>query len=264
MKKLTLIILIALTLSCIGLHARGIKTASAADIVATKHNLSTSGPGPVKATLETQICIFCHTPHGGMYSVGGLSTPLWNHTLTTASYTVPSNTSAEWATMLSTPQNPPDGDSRLCLSCHDGTVAIGSVVNYGGTPGTISMSGTAAGGKMPAGTSNLGTDLSGHHPVSIEVNDQLRTDKVDQCNNFIVSWQICYPRTSVAGQTVRLRPTSNQYGSGSHTNLGVQCSSCHDPHNDTPVGNKFLRAGTPANQTPLCTVCHVDCFLGCP
>ena len=35
-----------------------------ADIATTKHNLSVSGPGDVKASVETQICIFCHTPHG--------------------------------------------------------------------------------------------------------------------------------------------------------------------------------------------------------
>ena len=264
MKISVLLLIIVMVFSCILLQLQHMVVADAADIVSTKHNLSTSGPGPVKATLETQICIFCHTPHGGIYSVDGVSTPLWNHTLSTAAYTVPSNAMLAWLTMLSTPQNPPDGDSRLCLSCHDGTVAIGSVVNYGGTPGTITMSGTGAGGKMPAGPTNFGTDLSGHHPVSIEMNDGLKADKITQCNDFLVSWQLCYPRTIVVGQTVRLRPTNNLYGPGPHTNIGVQCSSCHDPHNDTPLGNKFLRAGTPAVQTPLCTVCHVDCSLSCP
>ena len=46
----------------------------------TKHNLSVSGPGPAQATSETEICIFCHTPHNA--SPG---TPLWNHELSTVS-----------------------------------------------------------------------------------------------------------------------------------------------------------------------------------
>ena len=34
-------------------------------VMSTKHNLSISGPGPVKAQSETQVCIFCHVPHRG-------------------------------------------------------------------------------------------------------------------------------------------------------------------------------------------------------
>ncbi|VAW45953.1 Cytochrome c family protein, partial [hydrothermal vent metagenome] len=34
------------------------------DIVNTKHNLSASGPGTLKATTESRVCVFCHTPHG--------------------------------------------------------------------------------------------------------------------------------------------------------------------------------------------------------
>ena len=33
------------------------------DISNTKHNLSTSSPGSVSAVSESQICVFCHTPH---------------------------------------------------------------------------------------------------------------------------------------------------------------------------------------------------------
>lgn len=34
-----------------------------ADVAKTKHNLSISGPGGIKATTETEICVFCHVPH---------------------------------------------------------------------------------------------------------------------------------------------------------------------------------------------------------
>jgi len=37
-------------------------------IAKTKHNLSVTGPGAIKATTETQICVFCHTPHGAFYA----------------------------------------------------------------------------------------------------------------------------------------------------------------------------------------------------
>ena len=227
-----------------------------ATIAGTKHNLSTSGPGPVKATSESQICVFCHTPHN---AISG-ATPIWNHTLSSASYIVPSSSLPGWTTMLSAPQNPPDGDSRLCLSCHDGTVAIGSVVNLGGMATTIAMQGAGhlTGGGALASTSPafLGTDLSGHHPVSIEVDNDLLSGKDDQCNNGEISWRVCYPQPPIL-----LKPTNNRYGGAPHTGKGVQCSSCHDAHSNS---QDFLRAGTPSDTTPLCTKCHFSCWDVCP
>jgi predicted CXXCH cytochrome family protein len=223
-----------------------------ASILTTKHNLSSSGPGPVKAITEDQICIFCHTPHRAI-----TDTPLWNHTMSSASYQLYTS-----PTLLSptSPAIQPDGDSRLCLSCHDGTVAIGSVVNIGGSPTTISMQGTGPGGVMPSGGGYIGTDLSGHHPVSIEVNANLITDKNTQCNDGIISWKVCFPSSPV-----KLRPTNNQYGSSTPPRQGVQCTSCHDPHNDpNPPNTVFLRIGDRNNNTELCTKCHIDCALTCP
>jgi predicted CXXCH cytochrome family protein len=219
-----------------------------ASITTTKHNLSSSGPGPVKAQTETRICVFCHTPHHAITGV----TPLWNHTLSSATYTVPSNSTPGWTTLLSTPQNPPDGDSRLCLSCHDGTVAIGSVVNLGGQLTTITMQGVTGGGALPPTSSAyMGTDLSGHHPVSIEVDDALLADKDNQCAT--VSFKLCYPQAPVV-----LRPTNNQYGGPPHTGLGVQCSSCHDAHSSNDY---FLRL---SDFSTLCTSCHFFCGDTCP
>lgn len=225
-----------------------------ASILTTKHNLSVTGPGPVRAISETQICVFCHTPHKAVTDV-----PLWNHSLSSASYQLYTS-----PTLLSptSPQIQPDGDSRLCLSCHDGTVAIGSVVNLGGSPTTISMQGTGPGGVMPAGGGYVGTDLSGHHPVSIEVNNSLLNDKITQCNEGVVSWKVCLPPS---GQPVRLRPTNNSYGSSQPPRQGVQCTSCHDPHSDpNPPNTVFLRIGDRSNFDLLCTKCHVDCFSTCP
>ena len=56
-----------------------------ADIARTKHNLSVSGPGQTRATGETEVCVFCHTPHGASASPGA---PLWNRQMQGQSYTV--------------------------------------------------------------------------------------------------------------------------------------------------------------------------------
>jgi len=122
----------------------------AASIVNSAHNLSASGPSTIRAATEGQICIFCHTPHGA-----SAAAPLWNRFSSGAFYTPYSSTTAS-ATI-----GQPTGDSRLCLSCHDGTVALGMVRSE---PSTIPFAGGVV--NMPLDRSNLGSDLSDDHPIS--------------------------------------------------------------------------------------------------
>ena len=55
-----------------------------ADVQSSKHNLSVSGPGTVRATSESQVCVFCHTPHAATIAPDA---PLWNRTLSAQTYT---------------------------------------------------------------------------------------------------------------------------------------------------------------------------------
>ena len=124
----------------------GTSGSALASVIDSKHNLSASGPGPVKATSEKKVCVFCHTPHGGNQSAGA---PLWNHALSDATYTPYFSLSME-ANPL---PGPPGASSKVCLSCHDGTLAVGTVgVLNGNTNVTIAMAGTATGGVMPEGS----------------------------------------------------------------------------------------------------------------
>jgi len=70
------VLLLLVVLVCCG-------QAGAKSIVDSLHNLSVSGPGPVKATGESEICIFCHTPHGARSDVSYL----WNRRDTATVYT---------------------------------------------------------------------------------------------------------------------------------------------------------------------------------
>ena len=234
-------------------HAQDV---SAASIIDTKHNLSASGVGTVKALSETQVCVFCHTPHKALSSA-----PLWNRSMSSATYQLFTS-----LTLLSptSPTIQPDGDSRLCLSCHDGTIAVGSVVNIGGAASTISMSGVTGGGELPSSSpAYMGNDLSGHHPVSIELNSALIVDKNTQCIDGVVSWKVGIP---TGGSLVKLQTTDNTYPYGGIPPVqGVQCTSCHDPHKDPdPPNTAFLRVGDRINTNQLCTACHTDCYMSCP
>ena len=182
------------------------------DVVNTPHNLATSGPGAVRATTEDEVCIFCHTPHAA-----STAAPLWNRRDSGGTYlTYESST-------LKVAPGQPSGASRLCLSCHDGTIALGEVRSRT-TPITM-----VTGPYLPPGRSRLGLDLSDDHPVSLNYADALAVS---------------------AGA---LRPAPEADGNSLLDKLGeVQCTSCHDAH-DNRLG-QFLRI-TPVNGA-LCVACH--------
>ena len=181
-------------------------------IVNTKHNLSVSGPGTIKATTETEICKFCHTPHNATTAV-----PLWNRSAPSTVYTLYTSST------LNATIGQPDGTSLLCLSCHDGTIALGSIVN----PNTTISFGSVT--TMPAGKTNLTYNLADDHPISFVYSDVL---------------------AGIAGQlkTVSSIVAPVRLDKGGK----VQCTSCHDAHDNTY--SKFL---VTSNQgSALCFSCH--------
>ncbi|MDI3280854.1 MAG: cytochrome c3 family protein [Bacillota bacterium] len=203
--------------------------ALAATIVNSKHDLSsTSTNGGIKSTNETQICIFCHTPH---QPSGATTKPLWNHTTTTSTFTMYSNTTIQGAV---DPQ--PSGGSELCLSCHDGSVAINSILNAStvGTPTLTDPRPTShltADNKLINSSALLDNNLSNDHPVSIT-----------------------YDSTNDKGLRA---PTGNNVVNGSITlplfSNKVQCGSCHNVHD--PSNTPFLRASN--DGSALCLTCHL-------
>src|SRR3989338_6407471 len=121
-------------------------------IVDTRHNLSISGPGPVKSDTEGELCIFCHTPHHARTDVS----LLWNRANSTAVYAT-----YDSSTMRAT-VGQPTGASALCLSCHDGTIALGAVLSRTeeiSFPPEMTF-------LTPDRPSYIGTDLTDDHPVS--------------------------------------------------------------------------------------------------
>ncbi|MBF0609745.1 MAG: hypothetical protein HQL55_01310 [Magnetococcales bacterium] len=219
-------------------------SARQSDVRATKHNLSVNNyaGGPtrtVKATTETQICVFCHTPHGSTLQ-SGLKSPLWNRQLSNQTYTGYSSSSIQ--ADVNQLAAGPGGTSKLCLSCHDGTIAIGSVNVLGGIQSaSINMSGTGTGGVMPSGsgantgfTRNLGVDLSNDHPISFDY-----TTTVASADGELRSPPFSSSGTLIMGN----RDISNKPKLPLDSDK-LQCSTCHDPHiKDTSetVSIKFLR-----------------------
>lgn len=190
-----------------------VRQSSAQSISDTRHNLSSSGPGTIKASTESRICIFCHAPH----RTSG-QPPLWNREDSRAAYLVYDSPTLQAGT------GQPTGTSRLCLSCHDGTIALGAVFSE---PEEIQFQGGTV--FLPPGHTLLETDLSDDHPVSFVYDDVLA----------LADGELKMPSAL---------PTSLPLD-----HLGrMQCSSCHDAHNDD-YGD-FLRQSPLFSQ--LCLGCH--------
>jgi len=183
----------------------------------TAHNLSAGGLGrrqarggsvaTVPLSGDSDLCAFCHTPHSAAGVRG-----LWNRELEPVTYKLYESSTTE------AHMQQPTGSSRLCLSCHDGVMALGATKRQG-DPSL---------GKL-TGASVLGTDLSDDHPISFVYDQLLATRRRDLANPAMLTGAVKLDE--------------------SHQ---VQCTSCHNAHGDRY--QKFLVADP--SYSGLCVVCH--------
>jgi predicted CXXCH cytochrome family protein len=180
------------------------------------HDMSPGGSSPVRGGIGS-ACLYCHAPHGGATSGG----PLWNQTLSLQTYSAyTSSTYHQQGTqpLVGSP-------SKLCLSCHDGSVAPGQTVSFG----QLTMSGS-----MKA-ASKFGSDLKGSHPFS------LRTPLVDSPEM----------KAALAAFPPQTGDPAVQLVNGS-----VECTTCHQPHFQSidKVVQQFLVRESSSGT--LCLACH--------
>ena len=125
------------------------------DIANTKHNLAANDD--IQATGTTEVCVFCHTPHGANNQEQG-DAPLWNRALPPGDqFTV--YDSPNFDALGQTPGTP-KGVSLACLSCHDGVIALDALINAPGSGGFQSANrGILTGDQPGADVSNI--DFSG-------------------------------------------------------------------------------------------------------
>ncbi len=216
MKK-TLIILLALVMAFITGPAFAAVSGSAHDF---SDGIEGNGGSDESAWNSSgEICITCHTPHNAEEGMP----VLWNRaqhdnsTYQTVLTTAYGNT---WGT--------PNAASLMCLSCHDGTIALDS---YGGTTGSVNIQ-AEYDANVRVGD---GTTLEGNHPISIDYDDTIQRGTHDE---FVAVGSL--------NSAIKLfgDPGSEQ----------IECSSCHDVH-DVAVQDDLLRMSNTASA--LCLACHI-------
>ncbi len=237
---------------------------AAEDVRSSKHNLATN-PN-ILATGTTEVCIYCHTPHGGRSDVAGGAAPIWNRSLSTATYTV--YTSPNFDAAGTTPGTP-KGVSVACLSCHDGTVAFDALINKPGSGGYIGANITNGnvragltfagafvdadgsfkeGERPPTGTGaepfpNLGTNLSNDHPISMEIpaTDPQFAQILANIDGAALTAGHISPlyRTAASTLPTDKRDRIRAYPTAGDGKAYIECASCHNPHEATST--RFLR-----------------------
>ena len=276
--------LLTLSALAMGLIAATQEAAAAGNISNTKHNLSavrsgtswgstqfSSGTGDIYAqTGSDQICVFCHTPHGGSAINDA---PLWNREMKSSgqysAYTMVGANSTGTAAV--------GGMALACLSCHDGTQAMDAMLNGPGF-GNDATGGTRS--FLPDGTTNytwsntegptmsgngaplIGTDLKNDHPIGMKYCGGGAVSGAGgiQAPSGTCSDPDFMEATGVAGNnksyvlggsTASGDLNLKLYGTDVANGL-VQCGTCHDPHLDN--ARTFLRQ--PAAGSRICLTCH--------
>lgn len=189
---------------------------ASADIVGTAHDFTNTSWG------GGEICKPCHTPHFAD-EIGYL----WAHELSTATYTLYDGTTSSAGGV-----DELDKYSRMCLSCHDGTVALNNFHNGGGPPLFIDSG------------ENLGTDLSDDHPIGSTAHYPV--DGSSQFNEATLFPAGFYGFGTGFFPTVPLFPFEGEEV--------VSCSTCHTPHGKAGIDN-LLRMDNAGSA--LCLTCHI-------
>lgn len=265
-----------------------VSSVATAAVTGTKHDLSaTSGNNAFTSDTAAgttvaqsdQVCVFCHTPHNA--NSAGQPIPLWNHETTAAAFTLYSDVGT--GTLDGeTASGGISGVSLACLSCHDGTVAVASVINAPGSGTTATtdwgngtwsnpnatLSGTTSTATL-AGAPLLDNNLSNDHPVAIQY-----AGGGYVINNVAGGFTASTPADG-AFEPAIIAPGSTQawvdVDGGGLPDSGdiplftnvlaatptvfepfVECASCHNPHGTS--NDMFLRDSV-TNST-ICISCH--------
>ena len=256
-------VLAALSIATLAGTATYAGTAPRTGVQGSIHDMTKYGSvaGGDPETTQGRVCAYCHTPHHAITS-GNDYLPLWSHTMTTNS----TFTQYDSATIDATidPTTMMEGPSKLCMSCHDGSVAVDTHYAFTGTKTLTqddSLFATPSVGKSGA--------LNNDHPIGFIYDGVLNTDGVatgpvtgdpslkpheDGKDEWIRTGGAYY-----AGSTLKI--SDRLYASPTRNGKGIMtCATCHDVHNkknqdEAGATNYLLLASN--KDSALCLSCHI-------
>jgi hypothetical protein len=196
--------------------------ANAAGIANSAHDWSTE-----TWNVNKDLCGPCHMAHGS--DPANQLIPLWSHETINATWLL-------FSSPYLTPMGQPDGASKACLSCHDGTIAYNQLKGQvpDGQPSLLVQ------GDYVIGNVNGNHDLRGAHPISFSY---VAAVNLSPTNSLKLPSE-ALTTTLPAGNNL-----INQTVQAAFLNNGkVQCTSCHDVHRQK--GDSGLSSNKPINAQP--------------
>ncbi len=202
------------------------KASNIGGIVNTRHNLTQSFLGASAIVMDMarnnygEICVYCHTPHAANTTI---ALPLWNRTNKTNTYNTYNSST------ITQPVSQPGPNSLSCLSCHDGTVAIDSIINMPGGGGALLSQQT---------TTNLTFLNTWINPSGINPSSHFTLSSPAGC-------LLCHSNSNVTGPLFPTAPNFDVFVIGT------------DLRNDHPVGIRYpTGAGNPGVDFRATTATH--------
>lgn len=230
----------------------GAVVAQQGGVVGSKHDLSTG------VNDNYEVCVYCHTPHGGNADTDA---PLWNKPSGVEAYRTYDSATIDGAIL------PVGSVSTACLTCHDGTQAMDTVINGPGRGLKTGRMGSGVAEIRPNIISNLGVDLRNDHPVGVQYGGfdpgggQIDPDFVNAATGLQsgimlgrMRWWVDTEAVPNANRdkTDMILYTRNIDGKDQPF---VECATCHDPHRGSGTNPAFMRLTNRGSN--LCLSCHI-------
>lgn len=294
MKLTKSALLVALALSFTG---AAMASVGGAGIKGTRHDFATRtnflGSQVTSAGVADQVglCSFCHTPHSAQSTA-----LLWNKKMSANTFTWDDATTTGGTNFASMAPGY-KGATVKCLACHDGSVAVGDVTLYkgkvapvvntfkvGDQPTDYTGKTWTSADARPQYKVGAGGLMAGTHPVgmaypfgqAVNTYNATTTGGEVVLAEFDTNPHQVTPTSIGGGTTV----TATSQGGGSADSLiklyndvggvmkagtaagttGMECSTCHDPHNKQTTEDWLLRAknqGSTKAQGYICLQCHI-------
>ena len=201
----------------------------------------------------TGLCTFCHTPHKALSTL-----LLWNHTLSVNTFQWDATATTAGTAYPTIAGDTYKGTTAKCLSCHDGSVAVGDIGWWNGGVPANPLDNTLITGVNQVGANG---DMAGNHPVAMPFpfNNAPST-----YNGVSTGAGITLADWKPDPQTLGIRlftddGAGNIQAGATAGQTGMECSSCHDPHNGSNVqSDRYFLLGHLGGREPeyICIKCH--------
>jgi hypothetical protein len=239
-------------------------------VLGSVHDMRASA-GAVDIGGNDRVCAFCHTPHHAYQGTNPSDYyPLWSRQLDVQSFTPYASSTInaiDWAADIAI------GPTRLCMSCHDGTIApdqhYGNIGVVAGLSENIPGMGVGSTWMGGAGVGAGVAGLSNDHPVGFNYDTVATGPASGNPDGALINssgaqedpWiRQASDLLTYEGGPYSIKVADRLFVDPSDGTRYMTCATCHDVHNkknaDLATSPNYLVLA-PQKDSALCLTCHI-------